>query len=70
MPAGVAKRNQLAAQYSITLSGTNYLVYNANAATEAATFINDQTDWLSENHLNVHGGEKFSKYFFDNILKK
>ncbi|OYU85068.1 MAG: hypothetical protein CFE24_03670 [Flavobacterium sp. BFFFF2] len=70
MPAGVSKRNHLPAQYNISLAGTNYTVFNANASTESATFIDDQTDWLSENHLNVHGGEKFTKYFFDHILKQ
>ncbi|MCA6423944.1 MAG: hypothetical protein IM568_14185 [Flavobacterium sp.] len=66
-----ASRNNFPFIYNVKLADKSKTkIYNLNNYKIGNTIINSKTDWLSSDHLNVHGARKQTAFIYNEILKK
>lgn len=70
-PGSKKNRNALPPQYKILLNGNDsFLVHNFNNLSVGNEIVDSKIDWLSENHFNKIGAEKFTKSLIPIIKTK
>jgi hypothetical protein len=71
MTGSNASRNNLPFNYEVQLADKSKAkIYNLNSFEIGNTIVNFKTDWLSPDHLNLHGAIKETEYIYNEILIK
>lgn len=71
MTGSNASRNNLPYNYQVSLADkSNAKVYNLNNLEIGNAIVNPKTDWLSPDHLNLHGAKKETAFIYNEILIK